>query len=80
MISLYLLLLYLDRPSGKPNEKRRRKPGSNERIGSSSTGNASYMVSKFGRGYRNSMGINQKRNPHARRSTTRTTMKKEVLL
>jgi len=81
---MFLLLPYLDRPSGKPNEKRRRKPGSNERIGSSSTGNASYMVSKSGRGYKNSMGINRGRNHHARQSRTRMTMKmnqkQEVLM
>jgi hypothetical protein len=70
-----LLLPYLDRPSGKPNEKRRKKPGSNERIEPSRTGNASYMVSKSGIGYKNSMGINQERNLHARQNTTRMTMK-----
>jgi hypothetical protein len=70
-----LLLPYLDRPSGKPSEKRRRKPGSNERIGSSSNGNDSYMVSKLGRGYKISMGINRERISYAMQTTNLTIIK-----
>ena len=81
---LFLLPCSLDRPSGKPNEKRKKKPGSNEKIGSSSTGNDSYMVSKSGRGCKNSMGINRGRNNHVRESTIQTIMKmnqkKEALM
>jgi hypothetical protein len=68
-----LLLPYLDRPSGKPSEKRRRKPGSNERIGSSSTGNDSSMVSKSGRGYK--ISINREGISYAMQTTNRTIIK-----
>jgi len=70
-----LILPYLDRPSGKLSEKRRRKPESNERIGSSSTGNDSYMVSKLGRGYKISMEINRERISYAMQTRNRTIIK-----